>query len=131
MKLGTQTGSLTNHILSRATIGQPVPVVGMGATILCWTDRKPATIVAVDARKSGTIVTVQEDVAKRADENGLSEDQTYTFTANPNARKITFRQAKGGGWQEVTFNAATKRWNAVEGHGLRIGERDKYHDFSF
>ena len=32
MKLGTETGSMTNHIYSRATKGQPDPAVGMGAT---------------------------------------------------------------------------------------------------
>lgn len=32
MQLGTQTASLTNHLLARATISQPDPTLGMGAT---------------------------------------------------------------------------------------------------
>lgn len=32
MKLGTQTGSVINHLYSRGVIGQPTPEVGMGAT---------------------------------------------------------------------------------------------------
>ena len=34
MKLGSQTGSVINHLLARGTIGQPEVKVGMGATIL-------------------------------------------------------------------------------------------------
>jgi hypothetical protein len=127
MKLGTQTGSLINHVLSRAVIGQPEPVVGMGATLLCWTDRHAATVIRVE----GNLVTVQRDNAKRIDSNGLSESQTYEYSANPNAATYTFRRTGHGTWQAVRFNANTKRWSKVEGEGLRLGERDTYHDFSF
>ena len=34
MKLGSQTGSVINHLYSRAVIGQPKPKVGMGCTLL-------------------------------------------------------------------------------------------------
>jgi hypothetical protein len=45
MKLGTHTGSLTNHIYSRAV---PItPEVGMGCTLLSWSDRHPATIIDI------------------------------------------------------------------------------------
>lgn len=131
MKLGTQTGSLTNHIYSRATVGQPTPEVGMGATILCWTDRHAGTITKVEPIKTGFRVTVQEDKAKRIDKNGMSECQEYDYTRNENGPTITFAQRQDGGWQCVRFNEQTKRWNKVEGNGLRIGERNEYHDFSF
>jgi hypothetical protein len=112
-----------------------MPIVGMGATILAWTDRYPATIVEVFSAAPGNAlyITVQEDDAKRIDNNGMSEIQSYEYSANPKARKLTFVQMVGGGWQERTFNATTKRWNKCEGggNGLRIGERDKYYDFSF
>lgn len=71
MRLGTQTGSVTNHILSRATIGQPEPTVGMGATLLGWTDRHACTIVEVSMERDRIVVTVQEDNAKRTDSNGM------------------------------------------------------------
>ena len=130
MRLGTQTGSLTNHILSRATIGQPEPVEGMGATILAWTDRYPGTIINV-TKISQTVVYVREDKATRTDNNGMSESQTYSYEANPNGRLWTFRQTKSGGWEELTVNPKTGRFNKVDGCGLRIGERAKYNDFSF
>lgn len=129
MNIGSQTGSLVNHLLSRSVNGQPVAEVGMGATLLAWTDRYPATIIEV--LNEGKMVRVQEDSAVRVDVNGMSESQTYEFTANPAGRVVTFRQRANGMWQEVFFNAETKRWNKVDGLGLRIGSRAKYYDFSF
>ena len=39
MNIGTQTSSLVNHLYSRMTIGEPEPTVGMGVTMLSWSDR--------------------------------------------------------------------------------------------
>ncbi len=132
MKLGTQTGSMTNHIYSRMVKGQPTPQVGMGATILCWTDRHAATITAVNSHLGDRpIVTVQEDHVVRTDSNGMCECQTWEHTPNPGGRSYNFRASKTGVWQQVIWNAGTRRWNKVDGHGLRIGDRAHYHDFSF
>src|SRR5262245_23731157 len=132
MKLGTQTGSLTNHILSRAVIGQPEPAVGMGATVLSWTDRHAATITAVNRTWYKRIqIEVQEDRAFRTDGNGMSESQSYTYMRDPVGAKHTFRRLDNGSWQEIAFNQKTKRWAKTGGQGLRIGEREEYRDFSF
>jgi hypothetical protein len=127
MKLGTQTGSMTNHIYSRMVIGQPEPEIGMGVTILSWTDRHAATIVHVGSK----LVVVQEDKATRTDKNGMSECQEYTYERNPNGPRYTFRREKNGYWTEVCWNPETNRWRKTNGHGLRIGERNEYRDFSF
>lgn len=129
MKLGSQTGSLTNHILSRAVIGQPEPVLGMGCTLLSWTDRHAATIVGVF--KETKTIKVRQDLAKRTDNNGMSESQTYEYSADLSGMVLTYRQDKNGHWQQVEFNTVTKRFNKTDGYGLRIGEREEYHDFSF
>lgn len=130
LKLGTQTASLTNHLYSRMTKGQPEPEVGMGATVLCWTDRLPATIVWVGALRGRPFLTVQQDTATRTDKNGMSESQSYDYAPNPDGRCWRFSQTKDGAWREVTLN---NRANYVfaDGAGLRIGEREKYRDFSF
>lgn len=132
LKLGTETGSLSNHVLSRAVIGQPEPVEGMGVTILCWTDREPGTIINV-TKIGATVIYVREDHARRTDKNGMSECQTWEFQPNPAGALYTFRQRKDGTWAQVVVNHKTGRLNKVDGggHGLRIGERGKYHDFSF
>jgi len=131
MKLGTQTASLTNHIYSRMTKGQPEPAVGMGATILCWTDRHAATITKVwrSSKKGPLYLIVKEDKATRTDTNGMSESQQYSYEPDPRGQEHYYRQRKDGSWQSMRFNGA--RYVVAEGNGLRIGERDHYHDFSF
>lgn len=134
MKLGTETGSLINHLHARGTRGQPTPVVGMGATLLLWTDRNPATIVAVTDRKDGGWdIVVQEDNYKRTDKNGFSESQTYEYTPNPEGYRSHFRfEPAVGRWQQMRLNPETGRLNKVKGGvGLRIGEREKYWDPCF
>ncbi len=111
MRLGTETGSLINHIESR--FAQPTPEVGMGATILGWTDRYPATIVKVTPCQ----VHVQEDFAVRTDSNGMSESQEYEYSPNPKAHVEIFRKTKRG-WRSGS-------------RCLSIGRREKYYDFSF
>lgn len=131
MRLGTQTGSLTNHLMARESLK---PTVGDGATILQWTDRDAATVIAVEEVKGGWIVTVQEDNAKRTDTNGMSESQTYEYTPNPEGSKYSFRSVDSSQWRQVRKNEKG-RWVYVgpkgEGYGLTIGTRKKYHDFSF
>lgn len=132
LKLGSGTGSMVNHIYSRATKGQPEPRVGMGATILSWSDRHPATIVAVETDKQGRyIITIQEDDYVRTDENGFSETQEYAYAPNPNAHKQLWRFEEGHGWRSVMRNAKGRIVLTGNSGGLRIGEREKYHDFSF
>lgn len=128
MKLGTETNSLTNHLYSRAVNGQPEPQVGMGATILAWTDRYAGTITEV--RPNG-VITVQDDQAIRVDQNGMSECQESRYEPNPHGPLRHFRRRRNGVWSEVEFNPETNRWKFSDGLGLRIGERQHYYDYSF
>jgi hypothetical protein len=121
MNLGTETGSLVNHVYSRAV--QPTPAVGMGATILAWSDRYAGTIIAVHPDGS---FDVQEDKATRTDANGMSESQTYAYEPNPAGRVHKFRVVKRGK-AKGELREAGKRG----GYGVMVGVRRKYHDFSF
>lgn len=116
-------GSLQNRLWESAK--QPTPEVGMAATVLSYTDRHPATVIAV-----GKVVTVQEDKAKRTDANGMSECQSYDYARNPEGRVWHFRRLKDG-WREVYQRPETGRWCKADGAGLGLGYREKYHDFSF
>ena len=113
MKLGTETGSTSNWLLS-GTKGQPKPEVGMGATVLMWTDRRACTIVKV----TRTQVHVQQDKAIRTDKYGMSESQSYRYERDESAPVEIFRLRKNGAYKGP-------------GGQLRIGERDAYHDYSF
>lgn len=113
------TGSFVNHVSGNSQ--QPTPEVGMGATILCWTDRQAATVVELPTPKS---IVVQYDHAKRADSNGMSDAQIYDYTPNPNGHKVTFTQRKNGAW-------VRKGETLKSGQRVALGYRAQYHDFSF
>jgi len=112
MRLGSETGSAMNHVYTTGT--QPNPEVGMGATMCSWTDRHAGTIVKVTPCQ----VHVQQDTAKRTDENGMSECQRYEYTPNPHAQITIFRHTKRG-------------WRSKCGKRLMIGVRMEYYDYSF
>ena len=50
-----RTGSFKNYVMGRTS--DVVPQIGMGATIIGWTDRIAATIVGVEPSR----VLIQED----------------------------------------------------------------------
>jgi hypothetical protein len=130
LRLGTQTGSLINNIMSRSVIGEPLPEIGMGATMLSWTDRNPATIVTVFSKGKTQYVGVNEDDAVRTDSNGYSESQTYEFSFNPHVFIQYYRKTSKGTWEGCYINPETGRF--VKGNGsLSIGQRGKYWDPSF
>lgn len=131
MRLGTDTGSFVNHLRSRAVIGQPEARVGMGATLLGWTDRHAATVASIEKVGTRLIVGVRQDHARRTDSNGFSESQDYEFTPDAHGFLRHFRANRAGLWEEVAFNEATRRWSAAGGYRLRLGAREEYHDFAF
>ena len=115
LRLGSETGSLMNHVMAGGT--KLVPTVGMGVTVLGWTDRYPGTVILVSP--SGKTINVQEDLAVRTDANGMSESQEYAYSPDPHGRIWTFRLGKHG-WR-----------GANKGPGLRLGVRERYYDYSF
>ena len=94
------------------------PDIGMGATEIGWTDRRPYTVIAID--ESGKRCTVQEDTATRTDDNGMSDVQEYHYEANPQ------------GMTRILSLRADGRWREVGGTTIfHIGTRRKYHDYGF
>lgn len=130
MKLGTETGSVINNIMSRQVIGQPEPEVGMGATILMWTDRRAATITKVYPGKL-TLIEVTHDYATVTSGSSFDGSAVYDYKPNPSGQKDHFRREANGQWNPVRYNEATGRWNKTSGHGLKIGVREEYRDPSF
>lgn len=122
MKLGTDTGSLVNHVMSHS-VGQLAPKVGLGATVLAWTDRYAGTIINVGLDGS---FTVQEDHATRTDSNGMSEAQSWTFEPDPNGRLFRFAMVRRG-----NARGQIRQGGKKDGYAVVVGQRHKYHDFSF
>lgn len=113
MRLGKETGSVMNYL--RGASAQPEPAVGMGCTMLAWTDRFPGTVVRVVSAKT---IHVQEDIATRLDGHGMSESQVWSYTVNPEGRVHVFRLTQSG-------------WRSKTGGHLQLGDRSRYHDYSF
>jgi hypothetical protein len=111
VKLGTETGSLVNHLES---MHRPHNFnVGDGVTICYWTDRRAATVIKV----TSATITVQQDISTRIDKNGVSEIQEYKYKANPKGCTSIFRLTKCG-------------WRNKNKEGLMLG-RHSYYDYSF
>lgn len=124
MKLGVETGSLVNHMMADSK--QPKPDVGMGATLLHWTDRIAGTVIGVSYGLKGPIgFIVQEDRVRRTDSNGMSETQAYEYQPNPDGAEWHFTLRKNGAW---ILKGKTPR-NA--GLAVSLGHRRAYHDYSF
>lgn len=131
MKLGTQTGSVINHLHSRAVIGQPDPKPGMGCTILKWTDRDAATIFRVFQVGKATIVETRDDHARVITGSTHDGSAEYEHKIDVKGSARHFRRADDGTWHAVRKNESTGRWVKSGGPGLRIGDRDSYRDPSF
>jgi hypothetical protein len=133
MKLGSETGSVINHLYSRMTKGQPDPEVGMGATVCYWSDRSAGTIVAVEKDKQGRwLIKVQGDSWKIVSGSEFNGSAEYEYSPNPEGGISTFR-FENERWCELRVNHDSGRLNKVKGGGcgLIIGRRDRYYDPHF
>ena len=108
-----------------------MPELGGGATLSNGRDREGGTVIGTFTKGRFQYVSVQEDSKKRVDNNGMSEDQTYEYTSNPNGRIYNFRLEEKG-WVEVVLNKETGRWNKPSyGERVFFGARRAFYDFSF
>lgn len=111
-------GNLANRIAETAKPQEPT--VGMGATILLYSDRTACTIIRVEKK----FIRVQEDTSKRVDNNGMSESQDYEYSPNPTGQIKEYSKRKNGAYVKVGEPMHN-------GTVLRIGVRDSYYDFGF
>jgi len=100
MKLGTETGSLFNHLMSN---NESKPVVGQGATILHWTDRSAYEVIEVS--NGGKECKIQRYDPERVDGLGMSDSQEYKYEKlTEEVRDLIFRN---GAWRfnctEIVF----------------------------
>lgn len=94
------------------------PEVGMGATRISFSDRHAFTITRVEGKK----LWATPDIAKRTDNLGMSDSQSYDYTTDPDALEYLFTLRKDGRWHEGT---------TLRGSILCIGYRNHYHDYGF
>ena len=136
MKLGSECGSVINHLYSRMVIGEPKPEVGMGATILSWSDRDAGTIVSVveigGSKRWLYEIEIRLDHARVVSGSGHDGSAVYEFSPEPHGGVYVFRKERESGkWIEMRRDPLSGKLRVSKGHGLRIGARDKYRDPSF
>ena len=91
VKLDGNVGSLQNYLMgNNATL----PVVGEGATILSYTDRRCCEVISVS--ENGKRVVLEDYNAIRTDKNGMSEDQQYRYELTGQQFTIVWRN---GAWR--------------------------------
>ena len=98
------------------------PTVGMGATVLMWTDRHAATVVAVGP--NGRWLDVQLDNATRTDTHGASDSQHYSYTPNADAPITRYTLRRDGKYKRAGESMRG-------GLALLLGKRDHHFDYSF
>jgi hypothetical protein len=87
-------GGFFNQLMSH---NASVPVVGEGATILHYSDRDAYEVLEVNEDKKTCVI--QKYHAKRIDENGMSDNQTYEYK-ELEGYPITLVY-RWGGWKRV------------------------------
>ena len=135
-------GNLINRIASKHCLFEidHKIKVGDGGTEYMWSDREPYSVCSVNynwKNKGYEIIGVQRDHAKRTDNNGMSESQSYEFTPNIEApvsylRSYTYEKDDKTFkyYCPVTWNNKSNRWNKG-GRDVTLGTRNKYWDPSF
>ena len=126
LKLGTGTGSLMNHVASRCAIPDVISI-GDGATLLGWSDRHACTVVEVFKKGKFDYIVVQQDIATRTDDNGISEQQSYSYEPDLDGNLYTFR-IKNNNFEGVRLNENNRY--VKSSRSVVVGERDEYYDFS-
>lgn len=126
MKLGKETGSLINHLMSKSNDNFPTNEnKDKGATVLHWTDRSAYFVNEVG--KSGKVAVIERAKAIRSDNNGMSDSQSYTFERNENTQEIVVRFRYGRWWEEHN-NDGKKHYSPIN---IKFGMMSEYYDYSF
>lgn len=134
MKLGSETGSVMNHLYSRMTRNAPSPTLGLGVTILHWSDRTPGTIVRIYSSPKGIVIGIADD-HYRLNPGAAWPSETIDYEITPCALSCEprrfYRAKPDGGWEPVEAGKRYGTWKKVGGAGLLVGRRERYYDPSF
>jgi len=95
-----QSGSFVNNLMGN---NATEPVVGQPATLCLYSDRNPYEVISIG--NGGKSCILRRLSAKRVDNNGMSECQSYEYTSNENAPTIELvwrKNGDGGVWKKRT-----------------------------
>lgn len=124
----------TNNLMSNVLIDSTVavkPEVGLGATLCWYTDRHAATVIEVWEERGKTYIKVQQDIAKRTDNYGMSDCQDYEYERDPNGCTYVYRWNQNKMIWDRVYKAETGRWRKTDSPVVALGYRREYYDYSF
>lgn len=122
MLLGTETGSVMNHLMSCAAT---FPKKGQGATVLKWTDRHAYEVLEVSP--DGKRCIIQRYKPERVDNNGMGDAQDYIYNeliGDP----IELRYKYGAWRQKSQAPGERPQWQVIH---IIFGIKNEYYDFCF
>lgn len=128
MRLGTETGSLINHIMSNTVTVEEIKV-GTPATFLSWTDRHPGTVIDVTKKGKFTYLKVRRDEVNYY-EPGTGKFEIVDGDDN-NFSTFRFKTDGSSGFMKVGINPETGRYIKLGDGGLSVGNREYYYDPHF
>jgi len=112
VKLGSQTGSLFNHLYSR---NATIPKVGKGATISRWTDRDAFEVIAWDP--DSRVAELKKYINLKYGPEGYPRPDSYIQLSEHSFKLYYRRNAWRSRIEEIIY---VKEFN--EKHGLKSGE---------
>jgi hypothetical protein len=115
------SGSFFNYLMGN---NASVPKVGEGGTYLLYTDRHAFEVWHVSG--DGKRVFCEWLNAKRIDNNGMSESQSYEYS--PSGRKFVLRWRYNGWRMEYVENGKICFGGRVS---VIFGVKREYYDYSF
>lgn len=123
LRLGKDTGSVVNHLMSGST--ENTPVVGEGATELMWSDRHAYFVnwVSDDQKEC----TLERAKAIRTDDYGMSDCQMYRYERTGEFLDLKFRWNT---WRMFYTCPWTSKKKSSK-KDFSFGSMSEYHDFSF
>lgn len=118
-----EVGSLVNLLQSAEPRDRIKHVeVGMGCTILGWSDRYPATVIEVrnrDGKRPVVVIRRDRYEVTEGYSNAFTENQHWDITEDPEGRT-----------HEVLFRKGAWRIRGTD-EAIRFGDRERYDDPSF
>lgn len=98
---------------------QIVPEIGMGATIVMWSDRHAGTIVKIT--ESLKTIWIQKDKATRIDDNGASDNQAYSYGKDIEGIVLKATLRKNGTYKTI----------GESGNQIALDSRSEFFDYAF
>ncbi|MGL5691048.1 MAG: hypothetical protein ACRDD8_09530 [Bacteroidales bacterium] len=122
LKLGTETGSLVNHLMSHV---KSTPKVGEGATMLQWSDRTPYKVLGVS--ENGKEVKLCRMATKIISGSTQSEEQEYEYSETNDIVTIVYRYKN---WYVKSYDFLNEKmsYNKIN---IVFGKMEKYNDPTF